>query len=64
MFSNNIADKTNINVASGCGAYGYDINQLCAAWTEAPEEMTREQYQVGEIGAVTEKDAGYKRMGR
>ena len=31
----------------GCGAYGYDINQLCAAWTEAPEEMTREQYQVG-----------------
>ena len=33
-------------LASGCGAYGYDINQLCAAWTEAPEEMTREQYQV------------------
>ena len=33
-------------VNSGCGAYGYDINQLCAAWTEAPEEMTREQYQV------------------
>ena len=30
----------------GCGAYGYDINQLCAAWTEAPEEMTKEQYQV------------------
>ena len=33
-------------VSPGCGAYGYDINQLCAAWTEAPEEMTREQYQV------------------
>ena len=32
--------------APGCGAYGYDINQLCAAWTEAPEEMTKEQYQV------------------
>ena len=33
-------------LAPGCGAYGYDINQLCAAWTEAPEEMTKEQYQV------------------
>ena len=32
--------------ASGCGLYGYDINQLCSAWREAPEEMTKEQYQV------------------
>jgi len=30
---------------AGCGAYGYDINQLCSAWREAPEEMTKEQYQ-------------------
>lgn len=30
---------------SGCGAYGYDINQLCSAWREAPEEMTKEQYE-------------------
>ena len=35
----------NILVA-GCGAYGYDINQLCSAWREAPHEMTKEQYQV------------------
>ena len=33
-------------VAAGCGAYGYDINQLCSAWREAPQEMTRAQYQV------------------
>ena len=32
---------------AGCGAYGYDINQLCSAWREAPEEMTKEQYEVG-----------------
>lgn len=30
---------------SGCGLYGYDINQLCSAWREAPQEMTREEYQ-------------------
>jgi len=35
-----------LNRTAGCGAYGYDINQLCSAWREAPEEMTKEQYQV------------------
>ena len=55
LFIITLLTKHNIVVASGCGAYGYDINQLCAAWTEAPEEMTREQYQVGENGCFIRK---------
>jgi len=35
-----------LNRTTGCGVYGYDINQLCSAWREAPEEMTKEQYKV------------------
>jgi len=38
-----------LNRTTGCGVYGYDINQLCSAWREAPEEMTAEQYQVMEV---------------
>jgi len=38
-----------LNRTTGCGAYGYDINQLCSAWREAPEEMTKEQYQEWKI---------------
>ena len=41
--------KGNEIFSEGCGAYGYDINQLCSAWREAPQEMTKEQYQASII---------------
>ena len=46
VFSNPRSNRVLAGAGAGCGAYGYDINQLCSAWREAPEEMTKEQYQV------------------
>ena len=45
-FSNPRSNRVLAGAGAGCGAYGYDINQLCSAWRDAPEEMTKEQYQV------------------
>ena len=56
FFSNPRSNRVLPGPGSGCGAYGYDINQLCSAWREAPEEMTKEQYQVEQPGHILSQD--------